>query len=306
MDRESGKPVAAALHLARTPCGEIVVHAPGLGHALVIPLALAVVVLTVVARSLKRRSIRLERLFVQNLRSRDIEAQVHGRRRPLYEGRLLDHNLHIADYDIPAGSLLAGQTLRELQLPARWGIHVSSILRGHRRINIPGGDMPVFPGDRLQVIGTDEQLREFGNSLRQEVDAGDEHIEQREMKLRSMVIAADSPLAGKTLSQSGIREHYGCMAVGIEMGEGSLAAIAPSRPFSPGDVVGVVGEASARRTRPDRPRGSMRVRVCKYIRYASLMPIGMRQSLALCLWASSAFPVRVPCGQYLRAYHRAR
>ena len=223
-------------------------------NAIVITLALAVVMLMVVSRSLKRRSIRLERLFVQNLRSRDIEAQVHGRRRPLYEGRLLDHNLHIADYDIPAGSLLAGQTLRELQLPARWGIHVSSILRGHRRINIPGGDMPVFPGDRLQVIGTDEQLREFGNSLRQEVDAGDEHIEQREMKLRSMVIAADSPLAGKTLSQSGIREHYGCMAVGIEMGEGSLAAIAPSRPFSPGDVVWVVGEESALRTLPDLQR----------------------------------------------------
>ena len=59
-------------------------------NALMITIALAVVVLMVLSRGLKRESIRIERVFVQNLRSRDIEAQVQGRKRPLYEGHLLD------------------------------------------------------------------------------------------------------------------------------------------------------------------------------------------------------------------------
>lgn len=214
-------------------------------NAIVITIALVVIILIVVSRTLKKRSIQMERLFVQNLRSRDIEAQVSGRRRPLYEGRLLDHNLHIADYDVPAGSAMAGQTLRQLALPAHWGIHVSSILRGHRRINIPGGEMQVFPGDKLQVIGTDEQLRLFGEDLRQAIDQDDEHIEDREMKLRRLVIARNDKLAGKTLKSSGLRETYGCMAVGMELSDDALVPIQPQHTFAPGDVVWIVGEAPA-------------------------------------------------------------
>lgn len=58
--------------------------------ALLITIAFGTIVLMVLSRSLKKRSIRLERLFVQNLRSREIQAEALGRKRPLYEGRLLD------------------------------------------------------------------------------------------------------------------------------------------------------------------------------------------------------------------------
>ena len=58
--------------------------------ALIISICLVLVAMMILSRRLKHRSIRLERMFVLNLRSRDIEAEVHGHRRPLYEGRLLD------------------------------------------------------------------------------------------------------------------------------------------------------------------------------------------------------------------------
>ena len=104
-------------------------------------------------------------MFVQNLRSRDIEAQVHGHRRPLYEGHLLDRNVHIADFDVPADSTWAGASLMELGLGHKYGVQVSSILRAGRRYNIPEGDAVIFPGDRLQVIGSDDQLATFGKAL---------------------------------------------------------------------------------------------------------------------------------------------
>ncbi len=213
--------------------------------ALMITIAVAVVVLMVLSRGLKRESIRIERVFMQNLRSRDIEAQVQGRKRPLYEGHLLDRDVHMADIDLPADSLWAGKTLRELELRNRFGVHISSILRANRRINIPDGNSIVFPADRLQAIGSDEQLLALAEAVRQEVYGDDADMEKRETKLRQMVIAKGSPLAGKTLRESGIRDVYGCLVVGIEEGKENLSLPDPARRFMPGDVVWVVGEEEA-------------------------------------------------------------
>lgn len=213
--------------------------------ALMITIAVAVVVLMVLSRGLKRESIRIERVFMQNLRSRDIEAQVQGRKRPLYEGHLLDRDVHMADIDLPADSLWAGKTLRELELRNRFGVHISSILRANRRINIPDGNSIVFPADRLQAIGSDEQLLALAEAVRQEVYGDDADMEKRETKLRQMVIDKGSPLAGKTLRESGIRDVYGCLVVGIEEGKENLSLPDPARRFMPGDVVWVVGEEEA-------------------------------------------------------------
>lgn len=214
-------------------------------NALMITIALAVVVLMVLSRGLKMESIRMERMFVQNLRSRDIEAQVRGRKRPLYEGHLLDRDVHMADLDIPAASTWAGKSLRELELRNRFGVHVSSILRANRRLNIPDGHSVVFPGDRLQVIGSDEQLSALAKAMRQEVYGDDADMEKRETKLRQMVVTAGSPLLGKTLRESGIRDVYGCLVVGIEEGKENLSQPDPSRTFALGDVVWIVGEDDA-------------------------------------------------------------
>lgn len=212
-------------------------------NALMISLATAMVMLMVVSRRLKKRSIRMEKMFVQNLRSREIEAQVLGMRKPLYEGRLLDRDVHISDIDVPADTAWAGKSLRELGLSNLYGVHVSSILRGHRRINIPGGDDKVFPGDRLQVIGSDEQLTAFSKAVSGNVTDADPDVEKREMHLRQIVIDKNGRFSGRTLGESGIRDKYNCMVVGIEEGKENLSAVNASYRFRPDDIVWIVGEA---------------------------------------------------------------
>lgn len=211
-------------------------------NALIITIALALVILMVLSRRLKKGSIQMERLFIQNLRSRDIEAQVHGRRRPLYEGHLIDRDVHMADFDIPFNTNWMGQTLRQLALGQRFGVHVSSILRAGHRLNIPDGNYVVFPGDCLQVIGSDEQLRQLGEAIKQDVMGDDIDFERREMKLRQMVITGSSPFVGKTLEESGIRSQYSCMVVGLEEGKETLSQVHPKRRFQRGDIIWVVGE----------------------------------------------------------------
>ena len=211
-------------------------------NALMITIALVVIVLIIFSRWVKHRSITLERLFVQNLRSRDIEAQVHGKKRPLYEGRLLDRDIHIAEFEVPADSKWMGQTLKQLNLGRKYGVHISSILRGGWRINIPDGDYVIFPGDKLQVIGSDEQFTSFREALEKERLGVDVNFEQREMLLRQLIIGHDSPFVGKTLIESGIRDFYSCMVIGLEEGKQNLSPFRPNRKFEEGDIIWVVGE----------------------------------------------------------------
>ena len=211
-------------------------------NALIITIALVVILLMALSRRLKHRSIRLERLFVQNLRSRDIAAQVSGKRRPLFEGHLLDRDIHISEFIVPVDSLWAGKTLAQLKLGNRFGVHVSSILRGSHRINIPDGNMMLFVGDKLQAIGNDEQLNIMNAAMQAELLPEDADIEHREMKLQKLVITADSPLVGKTLKESNVRQRYNFMVVGVEEGQKNLTMINPNRRFEVGDIVWVVGE----------------------------------------------------------------
>ena len=211
-------------------------------NALMITLGVMAVILMVLSRTIKRRSILLERLFINNLRSRDIEAQVRGRKRPLYEGKLLDRDIHIAEFDVPANSMWMGSTLKDLNLGKKYGVHISSILRGGFRMNIPNGDYVLYPCDRLQVIGSDDQMANFTHALENDIIKDDIKLENREMKLRQVVISADSPFIGKTMAESGIRSLYGCMVVGIEEGKENLSPIHPTRHFREGDIIWVVGE----------------------------------------------------------------
>jgi len=217
-------------------------HLSRFSNAVVITVGIVVLLLIILSRAVKKRSITLERLFLNNLRSRDIEAEVHGKRRPLYEGKLLDRDIHIADFDVPADSQWMGQTLKQLNLGRKYGVHVSSIMRGGHRLNIPDGDYIIFPGDRLQVIGSDAQLATLGQALQNEVLGEENDIEAREMKLRQLIIGPDSPFVGKTLEESGIRSLYSCMVVGLEEGKENLTPFSPQRRFAEGDIIWVVGE----------------------------------------------------------------
>ena len=211
-------------------------------NALMIAVAIGLLILMLLSRWLKKRSITLERLFIQNLQSRDIEAQKQGKKKPLFANHLIDRDIHIANLELPDESLWAGKTLYSLKLRNRFGVHISSILRGSKHINIPNGGTILFPGDKLQAIGNDEQLTKLSKAMKAELQPTITDIEKHEMKLRSFTISKTSPFIGKNLKDSGIRDEYNCMVVGVDEGQKNLTLITPSRCLQAGDVLWVVGE----------------------------------------------------------------
>lgn len=212
--------------------------------ALMVGIAIIVVCAMILSRFLKKQSIVLERTFVRNLHYKEIQQEYLGEKQPEYAGRLLDRDLHLSDFLIPAESAWAGKTLRELDLGKKYDVHVASIIRGKHRLNIPDGNTCIFPNDLIQVIGTDEQLSLLASVAEKAIHTyDDEDFGKHEMKLKQFVVAKDSPFVGHSIIECGIRNKYHCLVVGIESaGEDVLRTPQVHMPLKEDDVVWVVGE----------------------------------------------------------------
>lgn len=213
-----------------------------LSVGLVLGVAVALVILMILSRQLKKQSIMIERTFFQNLRSRDMRAEYLGEKKPEYAGRLLSRDLHLTDFEIPGEASWAGKTLAELNFANRYSVHVVSILRGKRRINIPGASARLFPQDKIQVIATDEDMNVFCEEMTESSAMLMDIVEKSEMILRQFRVDEHSPFLNKTLKESGIREKYRCLIVGVDRDGETLHAPDAHELFEEGDVVWIVGE----------------------------------------------------------------
>ena len=214
--------------------------------ALIVGISILVVCGMIFSRFLKKQSIVLERTFELNLRSKEMRQEYLGGKRPSYAGKLLDRDIHLSDFTVSPDSEWVGHTLKELDLGKKYGVHVTSIIRGTHRVNIPDGASRIFPNDTLQIIGTDEQLSAFSAMAEKAVLPPDgDDLEKREMKLSQFIVDKKSPFVGRNIIESGFRSNYHCLVVGIESaGEDALRAPDVHAPLRENDVVWVVGEAA--------------------------------------------------------------
>ena len=205
---------------------------------------LALVVMTAIIRSrrVKYVSIRLERTLRQNMSLRQINGQAHNSG-PAYARRLGRHDMHIAQVTLPDNSLWGGRMLRDLDFSHTDGILIAAIIRGDIRINTPAGNTMLFPGDRLDIIGDDEGVEAFSRRLECEVAPATPNDTDHRLHLRRLVIPSDSPLEGRTVAESGIRDTWHCMIVGFEEGmDSSITTAQSNHVIHAGDTMWVVGE----------------------------------------------------------------
>lgn len=214
------------------------------GGAWGITLIVLVLCAIISSRALQKQGQHLEQTFTDNLNSREREAARKGAR-PKFAGRLQERDVHLSDISVPVGVEWGGKTLAQLNLGRCYGVNVVSVLRGNRRINIPSGTTPVLPGDRLQVIGSDEQLATFNREMERQAQQAQERSAdgESEMKLQRLVITSDSLFRGKSIQQAGFRQDYHVLVVGLEVDDSSsLETPNLQTPLDEGDVLWVVGE----------------------------------------------------------------
>ena len=209
---------------------------------LVSVLALSLVALILTNRFLHRQSKRIEETFNANMRAREENAAATEPKRSVIESRLLSKDLHLADFDLPGDTPLAGKTLMELGFGQKYGVHVVSIHRGDVRIRIPSAHDCLYPQDRIRVIGNDAELEAFAAALEgHHAHSAAAPDADEEVILSLVKIGAASPFLGQTVRDAGFRANYHCLIAGVEGPDGALHVPDPSVPFAEGDILWVVG-----------------------------------------------------------------
>ena len=155
----------------------------------------------------------------------------------------LDEKLYVTELICPSEE--AGKDLRALGWGRRYGVNIIKIVHGKRELDIPSGDTVLSEGDRLAVLGERENLV----SLRLSVGAGEAELPtlhayisgEKALYTYTLDVAKNDHLAGCTIRDSGLRENYDCMILGLQ--RNLLPIIGPDVNFviQRGDLVWLLG-----------------------------------------------------------------
>ena len=212
---------------------------------IMLAVASAVIVLMIFSKRLKRQSILMERHFFSNLVAREVEQERKAPINQRFANHLLERDLHLADFEVKQNSPSMGKSLKELNFRQKCNVNIVTIIRGEKRINIPGGDERLYPFDKLVVVGADDDLEHFRKYLEERYKksyAEQSNTRKEEMNMEQIIISEGSRLIGRSIIESGIRDKAACLVIGIERGSSSIKNPPPSTVFEEGDIVWIVGE----------------------------------------------------------------
>lgn len=209
---------------------------------------LAVLVL-LISRSGRLASVylRVEARFLANLNERQL-----SRFSDSSEGQLwLDETLHVDRFRCPEDC--AGRSLQELGWGRRYGVNVIKLVHGRRHNNMPSGGTVLTKRDTVYVIGESGNLRSLRLALGlEETEAAPtlrDFVEQEndaENDLFSYALAVEkgSSLVGHSIKDSGIRENYDCMVLGLQRDNLPQAKPDVNMVISSGDLIWLLGTRS--------------------------------------------------------------
>ncbi len=151
-------------------------------------------------------------------------------------------------FEIPVRteSALRGATLRDADLPGRYGVMVLAVLRGPERYETPGPDFEMEEGDLLLVRGSAERLARIQREQGIEGKSMPPSHRRRLIADRAAFVEATvsftSALLGRTLREWGFRQRYGLSVVAIHRRGELLAERVGKIQLRPADVLLIYGD----------------------------------------------------------------
>ena len=186
----------------------------------------------------------LLRVFNDNLYARERLAESQRGLEREVEDSLISLEMNIAEVDVPANSAFAGKALKDLNIRNITGANIVRIIRGGININIPGGTHRLYPGDRIILAGSDTDVAAFQKMLETSLAPSEQDDSvNTNIVLDNFTIHADSPLCGKSIIRSGIREKGNCIVMGlIRPTEDFYTNPDPNLVIQEDDIIIVAGE----------------------------------------------------------------
>ena len=137
-------------------------------------------------------------------------------------------------------SPLVGKTMATSGFRDQYHVNIASIERAGKIYDLPSKDMLIMPGDRLTVLGDEDQLTRVRADIEVEPDMLIHDHSDNEMNIYRLEIKEHGPLAGNTIRNVGMKSTYHSMVIAIERGEEYMLNPKADTSFEPGDVVWMV------------------------------------------------------------------
>lgn len=185
------------------------------------------------SKKIRERILRIENTFLDNLNEREL--------RKTGKNNNIVHNIHLAQMEIHAGCPFIGQKIMDANIHQQYGVNIVSIRRGNQTINIPQGNVRLFPGDIISVVGTDELIQKFLGEVEKEGNLPDSNADMEKVILEKIIIPNDSYLNDRKLSETGIRAKS-CLVVGVEREDGTFLNPSGNLVLHASDMIWLVGE----------------------------------------------------------------
>lgn len=194
-----------------------------------------IVLIGALSGKLRKRLRSIESTFFNNLNERELRRS--GKNNNLVS------DLHMAYMEVSPACPFVGQKLIDSNLRRRFGVNVASIQRGGSLIAVPNGNVRIFPGDTLGVIGTDTQIEQLLPMIEAPDNSADDEqpASAADLKLTNIQLSAQSPIIGMTSATAGLRDSYKILLVAIQHPDGTYEHPTGQTVFQAGDTLWVVG-----------------------------------------------------------------
>lgn len=158
--------------------------------------------------------------------------------------RDVDWPVALHELRLPSGSVFAGSRLKDIPIRSATGASILAVSRAGTVHFDPGPDFPLYPGDRIVILGLPEELVQ-AESFLQQIQPASEGRDEGGLRMAEVRVAQDSGLAGRTLAGVDFRRRYGATVVGIRRGQEPIFAPGPETEIRGEDVLIVVSSAAA-------------------------------------------------------------
>lgn len=204
--------------------------------------AIVVLLLGLLVIGLRQRLVQLHNRLEIKLAETLVGEEEHKRRiERAWMGKHRDWNLNIHEVTLPDNAARAGQSIAELSLRSRFGCSVAGVERNRFPIANPPPDLILYPGDKLLILATAEQIEPAREYLGETQPKESTPQLLDEIVLAAVPVATGSPVAGKLLIELEIPAATGVQIVGIERGEKRLLNPGPFQAIEPGDSLLTLG-----------------------------------------------------------------
>ena len=182
-------------------------------------------------------------MFINNLNEKEKRQRELAPVSSSVMAKLGNYDVHLELICVSPDSEYIGQKLKDLPLRSITGANIIKITRGSRSIIIPSGDEVLYPMDALLAVGSSEQIEKLKGLVensKAEREASSNEA-QSDFTVSSVCLGESSPLCGKKLSDTNMRESA-CMVVSVARGNEFTTNPAPDFVFESGDLVWIAGQ----------------------------------------------------------------